>query len=147
MTGFSPLEPVTSIACVYSVGSSGDVGVGTAPAVPGWVPPPPPPPPPPPVTDTLPSAFANALSSNVSLVVSFDEAVTLAGLPGWTADNGFTTKHVTGIHLDSPTLAIVDFNAPVAEDDTLTIALHDTHVRTVSGGYVTAGDYPCSDGL
>jgi hypothetical protein len=74
-----------------------------------------------------------------NITVTFNEPVTLTGIPAWTAQGGRT---ILSIAQTSPTVFVLTWSATLVGQSPIVIPFQDPAFRTYQGGYVQPGSFP-----
>ena len=87
-----------------------------------------------------PVRIANATAVGSVLTVTFDQPVTLKGIPAYAVDVPTVTR--VSAEMSSPTTLEITFSGSVAAATEITIPVNDPGIRSTVGGYVADTTFP-----
>ena len=87
-----------------------------------------------------PVTIVNVVKTAAVMTISFNQPVSLKGIPAWTTNIAGVTAILAS--LTTPTILSLTFSASVATATGLIIPFEEPAIRSASGGYVNPGTFP-----
>src|SRR5688572_16979394 len=86
--------------------------------------------------DANPVLITNVVVASPSVTLTFDQAVSVNGLPAFAVDSGGGA--VTEANQQSPNVVELVYSNPIVGATSITVGYRDPAIRGLTGGYVTA---------